>query len=581
MANVNTKIFKSLNESEYKELYTPKRTLTEATTDVNEVAEEYKEAYHIDLDLKRVPCVIARDKFLSGWGGADGKTHYQVVLCGDSTEAANIESSMRSCAAEEGLSNIRRDFGVKLSSRVSASYVVGRYASAWNTLSDNWYENRFGSSNTEDEQQVNESEKLDESKVYRDTENPSDYIVLSDSGELEKTSAGDIINFGKVCGFNKVNNTTYLVVKDDDNKIYLYSIDTGFPFTFDLASESTELGESELKEWKDGGSINQYATTFVLNSNLSEEELEPKIQEALSELEKDEAIERPIKDITIRHTSTIHKNLPESNNLKEEYSEKLGGEPEDFIKDVECIKIGLMSIHRSEMVTHLAQEMIDQFIDTCDSQISMAKSRFLGESEKKKLKENLIEVNNEEELDKTVILLKDIKTSNGLNIVFYKNVYFVVTDEELEELRKNNISILGKKARARSIEELLKDMENCIVESEDIEEFKKKYSKSFNSWKKENPQASDKEIVDILKAKQYNGELNEDENTVHKMKDCTDDVEVIMALEGDTLELDDMEDWNRLKELAKSLSRSQGFYGRLLANMEEVEEEDLEFPIYL
>lgn len=69
MANVNTRIFKSLNESEYKELYTPKRTLTEATTDVNEVAEEYKEAYHIDLDLKRVPCVIARDKFLSGWGG--------------------------------------------------------------------------------------------------------------------------------------------------------------------------------------------------------------------------------------------------------------------------------------------------------------------------------------------------------------------------------------------------------------------------------------------------------------------------------------------------------------------------------
>ena len=530
MANVNTKIFKSLNESEYKELYTPKRTLTEATTDADEIAEEYKEAYHIDLDWNRVPCVIARDKFLSGWGGAEGKTHYQVVLCGDSTEAANIEDSMKSAASKEGLANIRRDFGVHLSSKVSKAYVVGRYASAWNTLSDSWYERfdgkpsdedkfnatmdkrmkklkrqqanesesikanpiiknpefwwldndtftmEFGYSRDDDgwynymveywaddntyhffkvyeydtlivefpeekkneiikmmeekmnEKQVNESEELNESKVYRDTENPSDYIVLSDSGELEKTSAGDIINFGKVCGFNKVNNTTYLVVKDDDSKIYLYSIDTGFPFTFELASESTKLGESEK--------------------------------------------------------------------LEEKYSEKLGGDPEDFIKDVETIKAKLEEIDTNSFGAKLSQQMVWDWIETCDSQISMTKSRFLGESE-------------------------------------------------------------------------------------DIEEFKKKYKKSFDIWKKENPQASDKEIVDILKAKQYNGELTEDEDTIHKMKDCIDDVKVIMALEGDTLELDDMEDWNRLKELAKSLSRSQGFYGRLLASMEEAEKEGLSFPIYL
>ncbi len=86
--------------------------LNEATTDLEEAREEYKEAYGIDLDPKRVPCVVARDKFLSGWGQAEGKKHYQVVLCGDSTEAANIEHTMSANAASEQLSNVRRTFGI-------------------------------------------------------------------------------------------------------------------------------------------------------------------------------------------------------------------------------------------------------------------------------------------------------------------------------------------------------------------------------------------------------------------------------------------------------------------------------------
>ena len=40
-----------------------------------------------------------------------------------------------------------------------------------------------------------------------------------------------------------------------------------------------------------------------------------------------------------------------------------------------------------------------------------------------------------------------------------------------------------------------------------VEYFKNKYSKDFKAWKEANPQTSDEEIVDILKAKQYNGEL--------------------------------------------------------------------------
>lgn len=114
------------------------KKVTEATTDVNEVYDEYKKAYHKDLDLKTVPCVIARDKMLSGWGGAEGRTHYQVVLCADRDEADNIASNMQSRAKREQLANIRMSFGVKLPSRASVAYVVGRYAPAWN-MGDSWY----------------------------------------------------------------------------------------------------------------------------------------------------------------------------------------------------------------------------------------------------------------------------------------------------------------------------------------------------------------------------------------------------------------------------------------------------------
>ena len=130
------------------------KKVTEATTDVNEMYDEYKKAYHKDLDLKTVPCVIARDKMLSGWGGAEGRNHYQVVLCADSTEAHNIASNMQAQAKREQLANVRVSFGVKLPSRASVAYCVGRNASAWN-MGDNWYERYDTEKKTESKEQTN------------------------------------------------------------------------------------------------------------------------------------------------------------------------------------------------------------------------------------------------------------------------------------------------------------------------------------------------------------------------------------------------------------------------------------------
>ena len=43
--------------------------------------------------------------------------------------------------------------------------------------------------------------------------------------------------------------------------------------------------------------------------------------------------------------------------------------------------------------------------------------------------------------------------------------------------------------------------------------FKQKYSESFKNWKEANPQLPDEEIVKILKAQQYNGELHGNSKT--------------------------------------------------------------------
>ena len=61
------------------------------------------------------------------------------------------------------------------------------------------------------------------------------------------------------------------------------------------------------------------------------------------------------------------------------------------------------------------------------------------------------------------------------------------------------------------------------------------------------------------------------------------ELDLILEIEGGQLIISDYEDWNRVKELARDWSRSQGFYGRLLRDMIDFENnnDELPFPIYL
>ena len=59
-------------------------------------------------------------------------------------------------------------------------------------------------------------------------------------------------------------------------------------------------------------------------------------------------------------------------NLKEEYSEKLGGDPEDLISDVNEIINALNAIDTSSFGSHLAEQMVEDWIDTCNRHIKKA-----------------------------------------------------------------------------------------------------------------------------------------------------------------------------------------------------------------
>ena len=73
--------------------------------------------------------------------------------------------------------------------------------------------------------------------------------------------------------------------------------------------------------------------------------------------------------------------------LTEEYSDKLGGDPEDFIGDLISVKYQLSKLNLDGFGSHLARQMVEDFIDTCDRQIEKAKrlasgNEFYTESEK-------------------------------------------------------------------------------------------------------------------------------------------------------------------------------------------------------
>lgn len=79
----------------------------------------------------------------------------------------------------------------------------------------------------------------------------------------------------------------------------------------------------------------------------------------------------------LKKDMNIFGSLDES--LKEAYSEKFGGDPKDFIGDLISVKHQLSKLNLDGFGSHLARQMVEDFIDTCDRQIKKAKRLASGD----------------------------------------------------------------------------------------------------------------------------------------------------------------------------------------------------------
>ena len=84
----------------------------------------------VTYSIDKAYIVTATDKFLSGWGMASGKTHKQIVICEDYTQAERVAYNLK----KQGLTyvNIRKDFPSLSSTRYTWSIRYAKDCPLWN-----------------------------------------------------------------------------------------------------------------------------------------------------------------------------------------------------------------------------------------------------------------------------------------------------------------------------------------------------------------------------------------------------------------------------------------------------------------
>jgi acylphosphatase len=143
--------------------------------------------------------------------------------------------------------------------------------------------------------------------------------------------------------------------------------------------------------------------------------------------------------------------LGEAEELKEEYSDKLGGDPTDFVSDVESIRAMLQVIDTTQFGTRLAQQMVEDWIEACNRQIEKGKrlasgDEFYSESEgcsKQKIEE--AEINEVERVHETI--------ENAETEAEVKEAILSISDNRLES-------------------EVLSAFNQCIQDGDDLDALK-------------------------------------------------------------------------------------------------------------
>lgn len=72
------------------------------------------------------------DKFLSGWGGAAGRIHKQVIICEDWTTADRIYNNLCNDPKRHGAAYIKQGRRLPNMARYSVSYRLAKDCPLWN-----------------------------------------------------------------------------------------------------------------------------------------------------------------------------------------------------------------------------------------------------------------------------------------------------------------------------------------------------------------------------------------------------------------------------------------------------------------
>lgn len=323
--NKQTQLYKDLKDLGYIK---SSKKVTEATLDLDDMYDEYKKAYNKDLDTKRVPCVIARDVMLSGWGGAEGRNHYQVVLCADTVEARNIEYNMRAKAKQEQLANVRTSIGIQLPRNASVAYCVGRYAPAWN-MGDSWYENRY--------------DKVEEGRYKLDVVK---YNMLHDKFKNDKRSYDELSDAEKeeLNTYRDLTKKVYNSTRDHKdikseakNDVEVKCINTYFEDDEEYWSEGNyypakKLSDTEWKVRTNLGTWGRIGDAYTINDINEYFEVQDKVEEAKDDTKIAE-IEKQIKS-----KLKSYKQLKKVNKSDTNKSKDLEDEIEDLEAQLKSLK---------------------------------------------------------------------------------------------------------------------------------------------------------------------------------------------------------------------------------------------------
>lgn len=92
--------------------------------------------------------------------------------------------------------------------------------------------------------------------------------------------------------------------------------------------------------------------------------------------------------------------------------------------------------------------------------------------------------------------------------------------------------------------------------------------KALTEFRKEHP-------YEVTESLEENLENNQTLTETKSVSDFEDDIDLIIALESDDLQISTEDELNRLKAICKKFKNSQGFYGRLLDQLNQIDSSNL------